>query len=90
MPTPSQYARNATAALHQDMVLAEERPAINAKGIAKPVRNYRVVDRIDDMVGQGRAIREERDGLRIFLDLQKLDKASAAKALEHILARLKS
>jgi hypothetical protein len=72
------------------MVAAEEQEPIRAKGIAKPVRNYRVLDRIDDMVVQGKAIREERDGLRVLVDLQKLDKASAAKALENILSRLKS
>lgn len=76
--------------LVKEMVLAEEREPINAKGIAKPVRNYRVLDRIDDMVGQGKAIREEQDGMRVLLDLQKLDKARAIKALENILSRLKN
>lgn len=35
-----------------------------AKGFSKPVRNYKVVERIDDMVGQGKVIREEQDGLK--------------------------
>ena len=78
-----------TYSLVKDMVAAEEREPFKAKGIAKPVRNYKVVDRIDDMVGQGKAIREEQDGLRLFLDLQKVDKVSAARALESALARLK-
>ncbi len=76
-----------TYSLVKDMVLAEEREPIKAKGIARPVRNYKVLERIDDMVEQGKAIREEQDGLRIFLDLQKLDKASAVKTLEGILSR---
>jgi adenylate cyclase len=79
-----------TYSLVKEMVLAEEREPIQAKGIAKPVRNYRVLDRIDDLVGQGKAIREEQDGMRVLLDLQKLDKASAVKALENILSRLKT
>jgi PAS domain S-box-containing protein len=79
-----------TYSLVKEMVLAEEREPIQAKGIAKPVRNYKVVDRIDDLVGQGKAIREEQDGMRVLLDLQKLDKASAVKALENILSRLKT
>ena len=33
-------------------------------------------------------IREEQDGLRIFLDLQKLDKERAAQALKSILSQL--
>jgi PAS domain S-box-containing protein len=80
---------HAAYSLVKDRVLAEEREPITAKGIAKPVRNYRVLERIDDMVEHGKAIREEQDGLRILLDLQKLDKASAIKTLEGILSRLK-
>ncbi len=74
----------------KDIVLAEEREPIQAKGFAKPVRNYKVLERIDDMVEHGKAIREEQDGLRILLDLQKLDKASAVTTLEGILSRLKT
>ncbi len=81
---------HAAYSLVKDRVLAEEREPIKAKGIAKPVRNYRVLERIDDMVEHGNAIREEQDGLRILLDLQKLDKASAVKTLEGILSRLKT
>ncbi len=74
----------------KDIVLAEEREPIQAKGFAKPVRNYKVLERIDDMVEHGKAIREEQDGLRILLDLQKLDKVSAVTTLEGILSRLKT
>ncbi|ATU92258.1 PAS domain-containing protein [Phyllobacterium zundukense] len=81
---------HAAYSLVKDRVLAEEREPIRAKGIAKPVPNYRVLERIDDMVEHGKAIREEQDGLRILLDLQKLDKASAVKTLEGILSRLKT
>ena len=79
-----------TYSLVKDIVLAEEQDPIQAKGFAKPVRNYKVLERIDDMVEHGKAIREEQDGLRILLDLQKLDKASAVKTLEGILSRLKT
>jgi len=81
---------HASYSLVKDRVLAEEREPIRAKGISKPVRNYRVLERIDDMVDHGRAIREERDGLKILLDLHRLDKASAIKTLEGILSRLKA
>jgi len=75
-----------TFALVKDSVLAEEQEPITAKGFAKPVRNYKVLDQLDKLE-RGRVIREEQDGLRLFLDLQKLDKASAVRALQSILSR---
>ena len=81
---------HATYSLVKDKVLAEEREPIRAKGIAKPVRNYKVIERIDDMVEQGKAIREEQDGLKVLVDLQKLGKDRAVEALENILSRLKT
>jgi adenylate cyclase len=79
-----------TYSLVKDMVLAEERDPIHAKGIAKPVRNYKVLERIDDMVGQGKVIREEQEGLRVLLDLQRLDRGRAIKALDNIISRLRT
>jgi adenylate cyclase len=79
-----------TYSLIKDHVLAEERTPIQAKGIAKPVRNYAVIAPIEDCVAQGRAILEEQDGLRIVIDLQKLDKEKAVKALERVFTRLKT
>jgi adenylate cyclase len=77
-----------TYSLVKDLVLAEEQGSIQAKGFAKPVRNYKVLDQLDKLIDQRRVIREEQDGLRVFLDLQKLDKASAVQALQSILLRL--
>jgi len=79
-----------TYSLVKDQVLAAERTAIHAKGIAKPVRNYAVIAPVDDLIAQGRAIHEEQAGLRVLVDLEKLDKAKAVKALESILCRLKT
>jgi adenylate cyclase len=79
-----------TYSLIKDHVLAEERTPIRAKGIAKPVRNYAVIAPIEDLVAQGRAIHEEQDGLKLLVDLQKLDKERAVKALESVLTRLKT
>jgi adenylate cyclase len=79
-----------TYSLVKDHVIAEERTAIQAKGIIKPVRNYAVIAPVDDLIVQGRAIHEEQDGLRVLVDLQKLDKAKAVKALEGILTRVKA
>jgi len=79
-----------TYSLARDHVLAEERTPIHAKGIAKPVRNYEVSALVDDSVKQGHALYEEQEGLRVLVDLQKLDKAKAVTALESILSRLKT
>jgi len=78
-----------TYSLVKDRILAEERTPIQAKGITKPVRNYAVIAPVDDLIAQGHAIHEEQDGLKVLIDLQKLDKAEAVKALEGILTRLK-
>ena len=79
-----------TYSLVKDIVLAEEQDPIEAKGFAKPVRNYKVLDQFDKLIGERRVIREEQDGLRVFLDLQKLDKGNAVQALKSILSRLES
>jgi len=78
-----------TYSLIKDNIMAEERPPIQAKGIAKPVRNYAVIAPIDELIAQGRTIHEEQDGLRVLVDFQKLDRAKAVRALEGILKRLK-
>jgi len=79
-----------TYSLVKDAVLAEEQDPIQAKGFAKPVRNYKVLDQFDKRLGERRVIREEQDGLRVFVDLEKLDKANAVQALESILSRLRN
>jgi PAS domain S-box-containing protein len=78
-----------TYSLIKDHVLAEERTPIQAKGIPKPVRNYTVIAPVRDLVAQGQAIHEEQDGLRLLVDLQKLDIEKAVKTLESVLSRLK-
>ncbi|HWK64214.1 MAG TPA: PAS domain-containing protein [Rhizobiaceae bacterium] len=77
-----------TYSLVKDMIVAEEQRPIHAKGIGKPVRNYKVLDRIDDMVVEGRAIREEQAGLRVLVDLCKTDKATAVRTLQDIISRI--
>jgi adenylate cyclase len=78
-----------TYSLVKDIVFAEEQEPIHAKGFAKPVRNYKVLAQFDQLTDQSRVIRKEQDGLRLFLDLQKLDKASAVRTLESVLSRLR-
>ncbi len=78
-----------THALVKDTVMAEERDTLTVKGFARPVRTYNVVGLYDDLAEQGRIIRRDEDGLRIHLDLDKKDKASAIQAIEDVLSQLK-
>ena len=78
-----------TYSLVKDHVRADERDLLHAKGFTRPVRNYRVLDRFDDMIERGMAIREEQDGFKVVVDLHKLGKADAVRALESIVSRLK-
>jgi len=70
-------------------VTAEEQAPIKVKGFAEPIRCYKVLAHYDDLVREGTVIREEADGFKVLLDLQKRDRAEAVAALEAILARLK-
>jgi class 3 adenylate cyclase len=79
-----------TWSLVKDTVLAEERDPIHAKGFVKPVRNYRILDQIETAADQGKVIREEKDGMRIFLDLRKLDKATAVRNLKSIISKIET
>jgi class 3 adenylate cyclase len=78
-----------TYSLVKDEVTAEERAPIKVKGFAEPIRCYKVLALYDDLVREGTVIREEADGFKVLLDLQKRDRAEAVAALEAIVARLK-
>jgi PAS domain S-box-containing protein len=77
-----------TYSLVKNIVQAQEQEPLHAKGFAKPIRNYKILDEFDGLQEQDKVVREERDGLKVFLDLQKLDKAEAAQILKVILSRL--
>jgi class 3 adenylate cyclase len=78
-----------TYSLVKDEVAAEEQAPIKAKGFAEPVRCYKVLGLYDDLADEGSVIREERDGFKLLLNLEKQNKAEAIERLEAILARLK-
>jgi adenylate cyclase len=78
-----------TFALVKDDVATEELSAVTAKGVAEPVRCYKVLDIYDELVRQGSVVREEEDGLRLFIDLRRQDKAHAIEVLQSVLTRLK-
>jgi PAS domain S-box-containing protein len=88
--TDSILISHETYSLVKDIVPAQEQNPVQVKGFAGAVRNYKVLGLYDDLVDQGRVIREERDGVRILLDLETHDKAGALEALESVLSRLRA
>ena len=79
-----------TYALVKDVVPTEEQGPLQVKGFAKPIRNYKLLGLYDDLVTEGNVIREEEDGLRILLDLQRQDKAQVIRKMEAVLSRLRA
>lgn len=79
-----------TYALVKSRIAAEEQQPIQAKGFAKPLRNYRVMGEVGQVAAEERIIREEMDGLSLFLNLDRLDKAKAVPTVENVLMRLRS
>jgi PAS domain S-box-containing protein len=79
-----------TYSLVKDIAPAEEQKPVHIRGFADPVRNYKILGLYDDLVEQGRVIREERDGVRILLNLERQDKVGAVQALESVLSRLRA
>ena len=79
-----------TSSLIKDTILTEEQEPVSVKGFAHPVRVYKVVGIYDELEKDSRIIREERQGIRLLVDLTKGDLASAIAAVESVLARLRS
>jgi CheY-like chemotaxis protein len=78
-----------TNALVQGLVMTEEQPPITVKGFPKPISGYKLVGTYDDLVKAGRVVLEERDGLRVLVDLTKQNKTEAIQILQNILTQLK-
>ncbi len=78
-----------TYSLVKDSVLAEEQKPITAKGFAKALRIYRVAGIYDDLEKKGQIIRQEKDGIKLIVDLTKNGKEGAIRAIEKMLSELK-
>jgi adenylate cyclase len=78
-----------TNALVQDVVLTEEQPPITVKGFLRPVSTFKVVGTYDELIDAGRVVLQERDGLRVLVDLSKQDKSQAIAILEEVLSQLR-
>ena len=57
------------SSLIKDTILTEEQEPVSVKGFAHPVRVYRVVGIYDESEKDSRIIREERQGVRLLVDL---------------------
>jgi class 3 adenylate cyclase len=79
-----------TYSLVKEVVASEERSPIKVKGFSGAIRCYKVVGLYNDLVREGQIIREEQEGFKFMLDLQKRERQEAIKTLEGILARLRS
>jgi len=78
-----------TNSLVQDIVLTEEQPAMTVKGFARPINTFKVVGTYDELVDEGKIVLQERDGLRVLVDLTKQNKSEAIATLEEVLSQLK-
>ncbi len=78
-----------TNALVQEIVLTEEYPPMTVKGFVRPINVYKVLGTYQGLVDEGRVVLQERDGLRVLVDLTKQVSSEAIKVLEEVLAELK-
>jgi len=79
-----------TYSLVKHLVATAEQSPINVKGFAEPIHCYKVLGLYDDLMREGQLIREEQEGFKLMLDLEKHDKQKAISTLEAILARLRA
>lgn len=78
-----------TNALVQDIVLTEEQPPIAVKGFQRPISTFKVVGTYEELTETGRVVLQERDGLRVLVDLSRQDRSEAIAILEGVLAQLR-
>lgn len=72
-----------TYAVVRDMVDAEERPSIQAKGIRREIRPFALTNFFEPSA-EDRYIRCDRDGLSIRIDLHKLSDDDRRETLEQL------
>jgi len=80
-----------TYALVRDVVEAEERSSVRAKGIAREIKAYAVVNPAG-ATAERRVLRGERPGMKFLVDLDRLaaeERAAAIHELEGVLGQLR-
>lgn len=80
---------HSTNALVQNIVLTEEFPPMSVKGFLRPIKTYKLLGTYKELVDEGKIVLQEREGLRVLVDLTKQVSPEAIKVLEDVLAELK-
>jgi len=75
-----------TYSLVKDLIDAEERGAIQAKGIRKEVRAFSVLNIMEGIKSESRFLKQEQDGLYVLIDLDKLQGETRRKASKDLLS----
>ena len=78
-----------TYALIKDFVDAEACEPISVKGIHRKINPYRLIGIYKNIDEQNRFVRAEHDGMKLFLDFDKLDVNTRPKAIEKMESALK-
>lgn len=77
-----------TMTLVNDAIDVEEQSPLHVKGVSGPVRTYRAIGRKAPSMTE--VIHEEREGLRVDVDLLKADKEEAISLLKETIERIRS
>jgi class 3 adenylate cyclase/AmiR/NasT family two-component response regulator len=77
-----------TYSLVKDSVMAEEQRPLTVKGFDRPILSYKVAGGFDDLIEEGKIIREEQDGVKIMIDLTKQGKSSVIQTIREVLSKL--
>lgn len=77
-----------TYALIKENIFCEKKEEIKVKGISHPVQTYQVVN-ISEKRKAINKYRDSKEGIKIIIDLNKIDKDSAIHTLEKIIDNIK-
>jgi adenylate cyclase len=77
-----------TYSLVREWLVAEEQDAIIVKGIAAPVKTYRVRGTYEELANEEKSFHHEGDGLTVTIDGTRINRKKAREILEQALAKL--
>ena len=80
---------DSTYALVRDKVMCEQMEDINAKGIARSIKTYQVVDSNENLEGQFTYVQNESNGFILSLDYNVANKEHVTTALEAALENVR-
>lgn len=62
---------------------------MTVKGFVRPITSYKLLGTYKELVDEGKVVLQEREGLRVLVDLTKHVSPEAIAVLEEVLAQLK-